>query len=206
MGYYIFSYGINTGKIAAAFHSGDEKILQQVQETDTFDSYRDFLPSGKKTTPEKAIDDIIKNKPYDTESNFAYGYALICMCDALGEKLPYMQEIKLGYETDFVNECLDEDFNIEEMEIENKLFEKKIPFEIPAIDDWPMIGFLGGPGLAELKKTLSKIKITEEEIDELFEGDEADDDKGCAYQHIKGIMDNIDYCIDNNLEMISFCH
>jgi hypothetical protein len=70
MGYYIFSYGIETDKIKAVFHSNDENTLELIKKTGTFDCYKDFLPQGKKTTPEKALEDIVRNRPYDQESNF----------------------------------------------------------------------------------------------------------------------------------------
>jgi hypothetical protein len=209
MGYYIFSYGIETDKIKAVFNSNDENILELIKKTETFGNYKDFLPEGKKTTPSKALEDIIKNKPYDKKSNFAYGYALICICDALGKKLPYTQEIKFGYETDLIDKYLSEDFEINDLEVNGSLLfiDKPIPFEIPPRDDWPVINVLDKNKLVELDKKLEHIKINDEEIETLMDGDdEEDEDKGCAYMHIKGIMENIKYCIKNNLEMINFCH
>jgi Ca2+-binding EF-hand superfamily protein len=208
MGYYIFSYGIETDKIKAVFNSNDENTLELIKKTETFDNYKDFLPRGKKTTPEKALEDIIGNMPYDKKSNFAYGYALICICDALGKKLPYTQEIKLGYETDLIDECLLENFGINDLEVDGSLLfiDEPIPFDIPPRDDWPMINVLKKEKLVELNKRMEHIKISDEEVEELLDGDEEDEDKGCAYEHIKGIIENIKYCIKNNLEMINFCH
>lgn len=41
----------------------------------------------------------------------------------------------------------------------------------------------------------------------MLDGDsEEEEGKGCAYEHIKGIIENIKYCVENNLEMINFCH
>ncbi|MDR0558740.1 MAG: hypothetical protein LBG92_01095, partial [Prevotellaceae bacterium] len=153
-------------------------------------------------------EDIIKNKPYDKKSNFAYGYALVCICDALGKKLPYTQEIKLGYETDLIDKYLSEDFGVKDLEVNGSLLfiDEPIPFDIPPIDDWPVINVLNKDKLIELDKKMEHIKINNNEVEQLMDGDDEDEDKGCAYIHIKGIMENIKYCIENNLEMINFCH
>ena len=209
MGYYIFSYGIETDKIKAVFNSNDENKLELIKKTEIFDNYKDFLPEGLKTTPEKALEDIVKNRPYDVKSNFAYGYALICICDALGSKLPYTQEIKLWSETDLIDKCLSKDFKIKKLKVNGSLLfaAEKIPFDIPPRDEWPVIHLLTKENLAELSEVLKNINISDEEIKELWDSDsEEDEDKGCAYAHIKGIKENIEYCIENNLEMINFCH
>lgn len=208
MGYYIFFQGIKTDKLKSVFGSKDKSILDTIKESDTFENYKDFLPAGLNTTPEKALENIINGDPFDTKSNFAYGYAVICICKALGEELPYTQEIKLGYETDFINKFLGEDFNLTDFQLENVLFkDNSNPFDIPRIDDWPLIGLLSISELRQLKEKFKAIAITDEEIEELENGeDEEDEEKSFAYQHIKGVIDNIDYCIENNLDLISFCH
>jgi 5,10-methylenetetrahydrofolate reductase len=72
-----------------------------------------------------------------------------------------------------------------------------------------MIGILNKKKLEKLANILKNIKITNEEIEKLEEMDDNDDeneDKACAYMHIKGFKENIEYCIKNDLEMIIFCH
>ena len=209
MGYYIFSYGIETDKIKAVFNSNDEDTLKLIKKTKAYENYKDFSVKGKKTTPAKALEDIIKNRPYDAKSNFAYGYALICICDALGKKLPYSQEIKFGFETDLIDKYLSEDFGIKDLKVNGSLLfiDEPIPFDLPPRDDWPVINVLKKDKLIELNNKMKSIKINDEEVEALLDGDEdEDEDKGCALMHIKGIMENIKYCIKNNLEMINFCH
>ena len=208
MGYYIFSYGIKTDKIKAIFGSKDQHVLELIRESDSFDNYKDFLPDGMETTPEIAIENIINGDPYDTRSNFAYGYAVICLCRTLGEELPYTQEIKLTHETDPINKYLVESFGIKDCLLEEIMFaDNSNPFPIPKIDDWPLIGLLTVPELIELKEKLKSITITDEEIEELQSGEtEEEEEKGFAYQHIKGVIENVDHCIANDLDMISFCH
>ena len=203
MGYYIFSYGIETDKIKNVFNSNNENILKLIKKSETFEGYKDFSPEGFKTTPEKALDDIIYNKPYDEKSNFAYGYAIICISDVLGKKLPYTHEIKFGYETDLIDQYLDESFEIADFLIDDILFDEIPPFNIPLIDDWPVIGICNQKKLKELQNILKDVKITDEVIESL---EEENDDKACAYMHIKGLKENIEYCIKNNWDMINFCH
>jgi hypothetical protein len=208
MGYYIFSCGIKTDKVKSVFGCKDPNILESVKESESFDNYKDFLPEGMKTTPEKAVENIINGDQYDTKSNFAYGYAVICICKSFGDELPYTQEIKLGYETDFINKFLKESFGVKDCVLEEIMFaDNSNPFDIPKIDDWPLIGLLTNSDLKKLMEKLKSIEITDEEILELENGEgEDDEEKGFAYQHIKGVIENIDYCIQNNLDMISFCH
>ncbi len=208
MGYYIFSYGIDTKKIKAVFGSNNEGILEQVQENDVFEGYCDFNPNGEATDPVKALSDIVKGNRYDVKSGYAYGYAVIGICATLGSELPYSQEIKMWYETDFIDKYLAKDFGVKNFKMEEVFFvENSNPFIIPKIDDWPMISVMSRQDLLNLKDKLSKIKISDEDIEALEAGDgEDDEEKSFAYAHIKGIIENIDFCLENNLDMASFCH
>ena len=207
MGYYIFSYGIETDKIKEVFGSNNKNILESIKKTDIFQNYKDFLPQGFKTPPEKALEDIILNRPYDEKSNFAYGYAIICISATLGKNLPYTNEIKFGYETDLIDKYLSEDFGIADFIIDDTLlFEELIPFDIPLIDDWPIIQVCTNKKLKKLQNILNDVKITDEMLNLLEEDPDYDDDKFCGYMHIKGLKENIEYCIENNLDMINFCH
>ena len=59
----------------------------------------------------------------------------------------------------------------------------------------------------EIQEHLKDIQITSEKINELNESDNEDDeDKGCAYEHIKGFIENVNFCVKNQLDMISVCH
>ncbi len=206
MGYHLFSYGIKTAKIQSVFGCKDQAILSKIKTTDTFKNYDDFQPTGFETSPSKALEDIINAAPYNKTSGFAYGYAVITICAALGHELPYNREIKLGYETDFINQYLDESFDIKDLALEDLLLaDDTNPFEIPPIEDWPVIGWLSNALLIELKAELKHIHITDETISKLQEIEE-EEEKGFAYEHIRGVIQNIDYCIENNLDLITFCH
>ncbi len=97
-----------------------------------------------------------------------------------------------------------EDFGIADLNIEEKLFvDNSHPFPIPKIDDWSLIGLIRHRQLEELRSKITSLNITDEQI-ELLEDDP--DEKGFAYEHLKGILENINYCFENNLDLVSFCH
>ena len=44
------------------------------------------------------------------------------------------------------------------------------------------------------------------EVEAMIEDDEDDEEKGFAYEHIMGLKENIAFCLNNQLDMIAFCH
>ena len=197
MGYYIFTYGIKTPEIKAVFGSKNEAFLQKVKANDIFQNY---AKQNQETT--QAVIDIIMGNPYSLEG-YHYGYAFIGICATLGAELPYKQEIKLGYETELINQAIAEDYGIE-IDIEAELFPADYadPFPLPIIADFPLIDLLDKKRLERLASLLAKVHKTENEIDALIEEDE----KGFAYEHIMGLKENITFCLKNDLDMVVFCH
>lgn len=49
--------------------------------------------------------------------------------------------------------------------------------------------------IAQQKASVYSVKLLNE-----------DEDKACAYEHIKGFETNVNYCIEHQLNLISFCH
>ena len=199
MGYYIFTYGIKTAEIKAVFDSKNEALLQKVKANDVFQNYAE---QNQETS--QALIDIIMGNPYSLEG-YHYGYAFIGICAALGETLPQTQEIKLGYETDLINQVIAEDYGIE-IDIETELFPTDYadPFPLPLIADFPMIDLLDKKRLEHLASLLSKVHKTESEIEAMLDGD--DGEKGFAYEAIMGLKENIAFCLENELDMVIFCH
>ena len=201
MGYYIFTYGVKTPEIKAVFGSKDEALLQKVKANDTFKNYADEDDDNETN---KALTDIIMGNQYD-EEGYIYGYAFIGICAALGETLPQTQEIKLGYITEVINETVAEDYDIE-IDIETELFPADYadPFPLPLIADFPMIDLLDKKRLEHLASLLAKVHKTESEIEAMLDGD--DGEKGFAYEAIMGLKENIAFCLENELDMVIFCH
>lgn len=202
MGYHLFSYAINTDTIQAVLGSKDNDTLEAIKDSHIYSNYTDDSDYGRLI--DMALEDIFNGLEYNKVEGFAYGYALITICAHLGEELPYTQEIKLGYETDFINQYLAADFQVNALLIEEALLpQDTLPIPIPPIQDWPMIGLLPYSALIALSEKLVHIHIDDETIETIME---SDDEKGFAYEHIMGIIKNIDYCIANKMDLITFCH
>lgn len=200
MGYYMFAYGVNISELQATFASKDETLLAEVQKNEIFQNYAEEDEDNETT---KALTDIIMGHPFDEKKGYTYGYAFIGICATLGKELPFTQEMKFWYETDLINQTLSEDYDIE-VEIDTELFPEDHfhPFPLPEIEDFPMISLIDQDRLKHLDSLLENVHKTKEEIEAMIEEDE----KGFAYEHIMGLKENIAFCLNNQLDMIAFCH
>ena len=200
MGYYMFAYGVNTSELQATFASKDETLLAEVQKNEIFQNYAEEDENNETT---KALTDIIMGNPFDKKRGYTYGSAFIGICATLGKELPFTQEMKFWYETDLINQTLSEDYDIE-VEIDTELFPEDHfhPFPLPEIEDFPMISLIDQDRLKHLDSLLENVHKTKEEIEAMIEEDE----KGFAYEHIMGLKENIAFCLNNQLDMIAFCH
>ena len=201
MGYYMFAYGVNTPEIKAVFGSKDEALLEKIKTNNIFQNYAE---QNQETI--QALINIIKGNPYTLEGCH-YGYAFIGICATLGQELPFTQEMKFWYETDLINQTLSEDYDIE-VEIDTELFpaDHFHPFPLPKIEDFPMICLIDQDRLKHLDSLLENVHKTKEEIEAMIDGDEDNEEKGFAYEHIMGLKENIAFCLNNQLDMIAFCH
>lgn len=200
MGYYMSAYGVNTSELQATFASKDETLFAEVQKNEIFQNYAEEDENNETT---KALTDIIMGNPFDKKRGYTYGYAFIGICATLGKELPFTQEMKFWYETDLINQTLSEDYDIE-VEIDTELFPEDHfhPFPLPEIEDFPMISLIDQDRLKHLDSLLENVHKTKEEIEAMIEEDE----KGFAYEHIMGLKENIAFCLNNQLDMIAFCH
>ena len=69
-----------------------------------------------------------------------------------------------------------------------------------------MISLIDQDRLKHLAFLLENVHKTEEEIEAMIDGDEDNEEKGFAYEHIMGLKENIAFCLNNQLDMIAFCH
>jgi hypothetical protein len=208
MGYYIFSYAIDAAKVKNVLGKTDPTLFESVLETDEFDLYSGQDFPGH-TTTRLALEQLILGKrnsvfsKYKKDSAHAYWYAFIAICGCLGKRLPASHEIKLSYETDLINQYLLSDFGVD-VEIEELLLSgDKGYFGLPVVKDWPLCGLWPKEQLIIEQKRFAPINITEEDQERLVE---EDDEKEMAYASIRQTKENINYCLDNQLSLISFCH
>ncbi len=201
MGYYIFSFGIKKSEVLNIFGSKDEQIIKRVEQNEYFKDYYE----DEEFTIKDALVDIINGEKIKEEYCYNYGYTIISICNEFGKTLPYEEEIKFGHQTQEIDICLSEDFGVENFCTDEIVFgnEDMIFYDIEP-DDFPMIGLVTLEELKQIKSKLSNVVISDEDIEKLM--DSGDDEKGYAYRNIKGIIENIDFCIENGLDLFSACH
>ncbi|OQP60716.1 hypothetical protein A3860_32475 [Niastella vici] len=188
MGCYIFSYGIKTEEIQKVFGSNDNALLDRVQSHKTFKSYAEGIGARGLSI---GLKDISTYLPGDNLDSSLDGYAFLCICASVGTQLPYRQEIKLGAGTDKISEVLTVD--IQKLLVENGHF-----FPLSKVTE-PGISLITLEELKIIKNRLSSVHITDEKMKELADMGDLDED-------LRGLIENINYCVDHGLDMISFCH
>lgn len=205
MGYYFFSVGIDAEKLNSAIHSKDESLFNNVVATQTYKHYAKSSGLPQSNLLKNALRALIFDEPLDKTYAYLYGYAFICLSQYLGSELPYQQEIKLWDETDLIDECLKSDFNVDlKMSVTDIILNQlpTLPFDKP--EDWPVWGMLSIDQISELMQKIQHINIQEEDIEALE--DEDDEEKAFIHMHLAGIKQNLQFCLDNNLAFLSFCH
>jgi hypothetical protein len=203
IGYYEFSYGIDTKRIEEVFNSDENELLKMIKKTKYFELLKDYLVNVQKTDPEKYfLEDIIENKPYFKNSNFICGTALFSIFDSLGNKLPYRKII----DTKLIDYYFSESFKIKSrvknsIDSHSALFgDENVPFYL-VFGSQPIIHLVTKRKLLELDQKMKSININNLEIVKLLVKYNF-----YSYQHIKGMKKNISYCLENNLEMLNGCH
>lgn len=193
MGIYIYSKAIDENQIQKVFASKDDALYSNiVKEID------------EELELKEAVHTIIYGEPYKNELAYLYSYAFMEICDYLSKPLPYLEDLKLGYYSDLINEYLKSDFNID-LEIETFIFvEGDTGFlNLPIVEE-PAIRILHRNKIEELYKILKPIDIGDDLIQKLW--DSGDEDEAFAYEWIMGTKNNLKFCLDNNLILALFCY
>lgn len=144
-----------------------------------------------------------KNLDFEVDSEI---YAFELIINEIWEKLPFQNDIKIGYESDFIEKFLKEDFWISENLKEIFSGKMKNIFENfennEKVPDFWIIYF---EDLKYLQEIFWKINITEEMIKKFYEYEtEEFEEKAYAYERIKGIKENIDFCLEKNCDFVTF--
>lgn len=134
-------------------------------------------------------------------------YSLQWICNIIWKQLPYQNDIKLWIESEYIEKHLKEDFWIDFFEEWDLFFKEFLNF-IPEQDNLPIYWIISLERLKEIQKYFSKINIKDKEIKKLQEESEIEEEeeKWYAYEHIKWIKKNIDFCIENDLDLIIFAY
>ena len=145
---------------------------------------------------------------YITNPKWIKVYALQLIINETWVSLPYENDIKVWIETDYIEQFLKKDFEIKE-EIIDVLFWNPADFFIKEQDDMPIFGIVELELLKKYQNIFSKLdSITEQKLNQLEEemDDEESEEKFYAYEHLKWIKENIDFCVKNELDLIVFMY
>jgi len=192
MGQYIRWLGVDFESVRKALGSGDRSVLERARGTPEFGAYSGFKPKGFKISTGDALELMISGGKLGKRDGSAYGYALICLCAAFSHELPYGEEVKVGYQTDPVNQAMD-DAGLD-LEFEMELFRNRPDVGLPKIDDFPMLGLVERDEAAVLLRKLEGVKV---------EGSDDDEDVG---EVIDGLRADLAFCLANRLDLFSFWH
>lgn len=207
MGMYIYMHAVNSKAVQEIFNSNNLEFLERIAQ----DEYTDSEVIG-------ATEHIITGQDR-TLDDYLYNYALIEICGQLRHKDTYGDEIKLGVETDWINRALKEDFAVTTLlahtpaEDEPGMIEMLLmgdathQFDITPAEDFPIINQLSCDTLKAIQPKLAHINISDEQIILLQNSSDADQkERGYAYAHIKDIINNINLCVDNELDLMVYLH
>lgn len=185
-------YGVKLEKVRAAFNSKDANLLEDIKKTSVFNSYNS--QSGhRNVTTEQALQQMIMGEPYDKSCADVYGYALIVLVAHLGENLtPEGDVYKLGS----VNEDMERvlaNYGVS-VKFEEAFFSEFYSFGLPRNMDFPMIGGINKSMLQHYQEELEKVNIPAAELNDHVK------EEALIFKRA------VNYCVDNDLNWITFAH
>jgi hypothetical protein len=208
MGYAAQPFAIDIQKIKEVFGSKDPALLDKVKKTRLYEVYAGQEEEG---LYDKCLEDIIFHyiKPADrkeagklssglTESAHVYGYALMSICEVLGIFLAKEGDIfYTGNMFDKTNEFLRKQGFTVTME---RFWDAEEIFDLPAIDDFPVISAYTKEEIRYLYEKLLKLHIDESKTDP--DSDRYDEQE----ELLKFFRDKLEVCIDHDMEWLAFTH
>lgn len=203
--YIISQKAIKISDLEKIFWSNDEKLKKKIISSIKFQNIEDDGIPIKDW-----LENILKWLNLKEKTSDLI-YALNLIVDEIWIDLPYKNDINIWYESDFIEKYLKQDFLIEK-EISEIFFWNKNNFFINFWKEPPFFWIVDLEDLKELQKIFSKVNISEKDIINLNEiyysdsEDDLDEEKWYSYEHIKWIKENIDFCVKNKLDLISFCY
>lgn len=194
---------LKLNKAKEIFWSKDENLKKKLIETERF---KDLQDDSYNFRIEKWIEKILNwEKIWENDYNAVYAFELIA--EEIWEELPYRQDIKFWIETDYIDEFLIKDFWINEFENWEMFFGHNTDFFIPKQKDLPFLWIVTLEELKKYNEIFFKVNIDKEQIERLIDSpDEDEEEKWYAYEHIKWIKENIEYCVENWLDMVIFAY
>lgn len=205
MGYCIFSFAADIDRVRKVFDSHNSLLFEQIQSNEVFKNYAS-QDSRNHISTKEALRHIINGEPYRRHSAHAYWYALISIIASLGHQLPYNQDIEIDSESELIDDYLKSDFGVETT-IAEMLLNNFPDLGLPNVATFPLAGAIAASDINKLNHKLQDVVVCDNEIELLWHTEsEKDEMKAFAYNSIKGFKENIDFCHQNELSLISFCH
>jgi hypothetical protein len=208
MGYAAQPFAIEIQKLKDVFGSKDQALLEKAKKTRMHDVYADQEQTG---LYDKCLEDIIFHyiKPEDRpenkkqfngleESGHEYGYALMAISEVLGVFLAEEGDIfYTGRVFDQTNEFLKEKGFTITME---RFWDAEYLFDIPRIEDFPVISSFTKKEVRYLYEELLKLHIDESKTDP--DSDTYDEQEAL----LEFFRDKLEICINHDVEWLAFVH
>ncbi|MEM7102878.1 MAG: hypothetical protein AAF502_07110 [Bacteroidota bacterium] len=217
MGYTSQSFAVDLQKIRNMFGSGDHGLLEKVKTSNLYEHYADtvepgefealmsdifirYIPPEKRKTEKKFFGLITtqQSSTLNPDYGYAYGYALLVICDAFGQHLTPQGDIfYFGSEWKKISqEFSDKGFKVNL----DKMWEPGNVFDIPPIGDFPVINSYSKKEISYLVQNLENFEIDDNLGD--IDGDEFDE----YHVFLKALRDGLLTCQKKDVEWVSFIH
>lgn len=204
MDYYIFSYAIDVNQVIQSFGSKNSSLLENIQKEPLFKNYN-LQNTNMYVSLEDAAYHIIYDKPYREKSGSVYWYAFITICGYFSKELPYSSDILLGWQTDLCDELMVSELGVD-LSVPQLLLNEEGSFNLPRVGV-PMFGLVSYTKMMDIAKLMNRVNIEDVTISSMFKNYSSEDDcKAIAYETIKGLKENVDFCCDKKYSLVSFCH
>lgn len=218
MGYSAQPFAVDIQKVKNVFGSKDQSLLDRAKKSKLYCVYADQQEDG---LFDKCLQDIIFNyvKPSDRKETsklfgliksaptsglnlsvgYCYGYALMTICEVLGTFLTSKEGdiFYTGNVFDQTNEFLKQQgFKI----TLDRVWETETIFDIPKIEDFPVISSYTKDEIRYLYEELVKLNIDDSKANS---DNENYDEQS---ELLKVFRDKLKICIDKDVEWLSFTH
>ncbi|MEW4569390.1 hypothetical protein AB1L88_16115 [Tautonia sp. JC769] len=177
MSYILTPIAVDLGRIASLIGSGDDRLVgvlveefgHRIKRIDKMAAdHAEDIEAEAATTVRDALAQMVNGERYDEEVGFVYGYALEFVCEHLGECLP--NEGWSGIRAEWA-EMADEalgSVGVDEAALRlGSLMYRGSPVPLPAIDDFPFIGYLRGPEIKAALEAFDEERLTRVGDDEM---------------------------------------
>lgn len=167
MGYVLEAIATDLTKVAAAVGSKDKKVVTAIVKIfgDSFDQFDEMADEAaemddlESVTMKTALTQIVMGQPYCEGMGFMYGYAIDFICKHFGDCLPndHWSALPNGSWIATVDKALKAAGIPKDLfTVTNHLQYRGSPVPIPAIDDFPGMGYLTNAELKVIRTSLDK--------------------------------------------------